>query len=61
MYSLGALYWTNIFRLFTVYPGKWFQYFHLSLEAATGGVLLKKLFLEISKNSQENTCARVSF
>ena len=30
-------------------------------EAATRGVLLKKLFLEISKNSQENTCARVSF
>ena len=30
-------------------------------EAATGGVLYKKLFLEISQNSQENTCARVSF
>ena len=30
-------------------------------EAATGGVLLKKLFLKISQNSQENTCARVSF
>ena len=30
-------------------------------EAATGGVLCKKLFLEISQNSQENTCARVSF
>ena len=30
-------------------------------EAATGGVLQKKVFLEISQNSQENTCARVSF
>ena len=30
-------------------------------EAATRGVLLKKVFLEISQNSQENTCARVSF
>ena len=30
-------------------------------EAATEGVLLKKVFLEISKNLQENTCARVSF
>ena len=30
-------------------------------EATTGGVLLKKVFLKISKNSQENTCARVSF
>ena len=30
-------------------------------EAATGGVLQKKVFLEISENSQVNTCARVSF
>ena len=27
-------------------------------EAVTGGVLQKKVFLEISQNSQENTCAR---
>ena len=31
------------------------------LEAGTRGALLKKVFLEISQNSQENTCARVSF
>ena len=31
------------------------------LEAATGGVLYKKVFLEISQNSQENNRARVSF
>ena len=30
-------------------------------EAATWGVLWKKVFLKISQNSQENTCARVSF
>ena len=30
-------------------------------EAATGGVLWKKVFLEIWQNSQENTSARVSF
>ena len=30
-------------------------------EAATGGVLWKKVFLNILQNSQENTCARVSF
>ena len=30
-------------------------------EAATRSVLWKKVFLEISQNSQENTCARVSF
>ena len=29
-------------------------------EAATGGVLYKKVFLKISQNSQENTCARAS-
>ena len=30
-------------------------------EAATGGVLSEKVFLDISQNSHENTCARVSF
>ena len=30
-------------------------------EAATRGVLCEKMFLEISQNSQENTCAMVSF
>ena len=29
--------------------------------AATGGVIWKKVFLEISRNSQGNTCARDSF
>ena len=31
------------------------------LEAATSGVLYKKLFLKISQNSQENNCVGVSF
>ena len=30
-------------------------------EAATIGVLWKKVLLEILQNSQENTCAKVSF
>ena len=30
-------------------------------EAATGGVLLEKMFLEISQNSQESTYVIVSF
>ena len=30
-------------------------------EAATGGVLKEKVFLEIWQNSQENTCTRVPF
>ena len=33
---------------------------HLS-EEATGGVLLEKVFLEISQNSQEYICGKVSF
>ena len=32
----------------------------LLIKAATGGVL-KKVFLKILQNSQENTCAMVSF
>ena len=30
-------------------------------EGATRGALWKKVFLKISQNSQESTCARVSF
>ena len=33
----------------------------LLAEAATRGVLCKKVFLEISENLQESTCARASF
>ena len=33
----------------------------LNSEAATRGVLCIKVFLKISQNSQENTCARISF
>ena len=35
----------------------WFK----QTEASTGVVLQEKVFLETSKNSQENNCARVSF
>ena len=35
--------------------------YHWSTEAATRGALSKKVFLENSQNSTENTCARVSF
>ena len=31
------------------------------IKEATGGVLLKKVFLKILQYLQENTCARVSF
>ena len=33
----------------------------IKIEAATGGALCKKVFVKNSQNSQENTCAKVSF
>ena len=33
----------------------------LLTEAGTGGVLLKKVFWKITRNSQENTCVGVTF
>ena len=38
-----------------------FVYQHSSPEAATQRCSIKKVFLEISQNSKENTCAKVSF
>ena len=37
------------------------SFYWLYIEAVIRGVLLKKVFLEISQNSQENSCARVFF
>ena len=37
------------------------NFYYKYAEAANGGVLLKKVLLEILQNSQENTCARDSF
>ena len=36
-------------------------YFRFDTEAVVQRCFVKKVFLEISQNSQENTCARVSF
>ena len=44
----------------TVWNNAWFWVVFYT-EAATRGVLWNKVFLEISQNSQENTCARVPF
>ena len=42
--------------------GGWGQWIVIyQSEAATRGVLYKNVFLKISQNSQENTCARFSF
>ena len=35
--------------------------FYFTSEAVVQSCSVKKLFLKISQNSQENTCARVSF
>ena len=37
------------------------KYFWLVSEAVVQRFSVEKVFLEISQNSQENTCARVSF
>ena len=37
------------------------KYYVNGFRSSQPEVLLKKVFLEISQNSQENTCARVSF
>ena len=46
-------YFRNYFRIFTIT--------HINTEAVTQTCSVKKVFLEISENSQENTCARDSF
>ena len=46
-------------KLFEIYQHQLFR-FQIDAEAATRGVLWEKVFLEISENSQENTCSRVS-
>ena len=40
---------------------KWLLTYTIFAEAAARGVLWKKVFLEISQNSQESTCVIVSF
>ena len=37
-----------------------YLFYHRFAEAVAQSCSVKKLFLEISQNSQENTCARVS-
>ena len=48
-------------KFFYEVPKSWQFPQKLFTQAATGGVLLKKVFLKISKTSQENTCVGVSF
>ena len=61
--SGGFLKYMFFMKNFTKTQGLFFHTLIIltSTEAATGGVLYEKVFLEISQNSQENTCARVSF
>ena len=49
-----------LFCCWTTSPKVNLQFKHVkNTEAATRGALCKKVFLEISKNLQDNTCARV--
>ena len=55
--------WLTAFKILKILVilVKVFSNFKKITETATGGVVLKKMLLNISQNSQENTCARVSF
>ena len=51
---------------FSIWRDTWWhwckqKYIEAFTEAATRGVLEENVFLEIPQNSQESTCARVSF
>ena len=48
-------------NFFNEVPKSWQFSAKLFTEAATGGVLWKKVFLKISKTSKENTVVGVSF
>ena len=48
-------------RCFPVKFAKFFRTTLVAVEAVARRYSVKKVFLEISQNSQENTCARVSF
>ena len=51
--------WTFIYMHIVIELWKLWSY--VTAEAATGGVPQKKVSLQISQNSQKNTCARDSF
>ena len=44
-----------------IFPDHYQNQVAICKEAVSQKCSVKKLFLEISQNSQENTCARVSF
>ena len=52
-----------MFNLWDVFPWESavFEYVETTNRSSRPEVFYKKVFLEISQNSQENTCARVSF
>ena len=53
----------GMFNLWDVFPWESavFEYVETTNRSSRPEVFYKKVFLEISQNSQENTCARVSF
>ena len=52
---------TGITEKDDIHPRKLIDTLERAEETATGDVLQEKVFLEISQNSQEKTCARVFF
>ena len=52
---------TNVLAGKTMFTSLLFQEIGYFSEAATGTCSVKKVFLQILQNSQENTCARVFF
>ena len=52
--------WYNQWKRIAANESNYYRLIVVS-ETATGGVLKKNVVLEVSQNSQENTCARKSF
>ena len=65
MFNVFATYNLCFFHAYYIfnseYPKKLEVTFFTNSEAATGGVLWKKVFYQILQNSQKNTCARNYF
>ena len=60
-HSFGSIFSNQLEGISSCFTAKSRYYIIRLQKQALGGVLSKKVFLKISQNSQENTCAIVSF
>ena len=60
-HSFGSIFSNQLEGISSCFTAKSRYYIIRLQKQALGGVLSKKVFLKISQNSQENTCARLSF